>query len=393
MPSPPRSALSHEDAGVHPSELPRAIFHALATEFGDHVRVTDRSNARIVHAMHFAVCDEAGVERHVEPASSLSTEISAVPSDIQTHFLSELPKHATMLVMAIGDACSGLLTLGPSLPFSSTGVARMLLEAAGDLHWLVDADPGLAASERARRAITVYLRQTETTIRQLEQLRERTSQDDYDAGIAEGWELLRHTADSAALGGYRVKESRRPGQKYILHPGKPSISRLVDEAITRFYGSTGVNLYSLYSSTATEDALASVRGFQDDLDHNGFGLWAVEVRASGEFIGFTGLDVVDDGMPFTGVEVGWRLARSAWGHGYATAAAIVALEHGFATVGLPEILAVTTKTNLRSQAVMRRIGMTYDPAEDFDDPDVEEGPLCRAVLYRKLPDAVRPDAG
>jgi RimJ/RimL family protein N-acetyltransferase len=139
--------------------------------------------------------------------------------------------------------------------------------------------------------------------------------------------------------------------------------------------------------------LASVRRFQDDLDHNGFGFWTVEVRASGEFIGFTGLDVVDDGMPFTGVEVGWRLARSAWGHGYATEAAIVALEHGFVTVGLPEILAVTTKTNLRSQAVMRRIGMTYDPAEDFDDPDVEEGPLCRAVLYRKLPDAVRPDAG
>jgi RimJ/RimL family protein N-acetyltransferase len=143
----------------------------------------------------------------------------------------------------------------------------------------------------------------------------------------------------------------------------------------------------------TEDALASVQGFLDDLDRHGFGFWAVEVRASGEFIGFTGLDVVDDGMPFTGVEVGWRLARSAWGHGYATEAAIVALEHGFATVGLPEILAVTTKTNLRSQAVMRRIGMTYDPAEDFDDPDVEEGPLCRAVLYRKLPDAVRPDAG
>lgn len=134
----------------------------------------------------------------------------------------------------------------------------------------------------------------------------------------------------------------------------------------------------------TEDAVASVRGFQDDLDQNGFGFWAVEVRASGEFIGFTGLDVVDDGMPFTGVEVGWRLARSAWGHGYATEAAMVALEHGFATVGLPEILAVTTTTNLRSQAVMRRIGMTYDPAKDFDDPDAEEGPLRRAVLYRKL---------
>jgi RimJ/RimL family protein N-acetyltransferase len=54
------------------------------------------------------------------------------------------------------------------------------------------------------------------------------------------------------------------------------------------------------------------------------------------------------------------------------------------TATYPWHLAVTTKTNLRSQAVMRRIGMTYDPAEDFDDPDVEEGPLRRAVLYRKL---------
>src|ERR1035437_5083379 len=91
----------------------------------------------------------------------------------------------------------------------------------------------------------------------------------------------------------------------------------------------------------------SGRRCQDDLDHNGCGFWTVEVRASGEFIGFTGLDVVDDGMPFTGVEVGWRLARSAWGHGYATEAAIVALEHGFATVGLPEILAVTDRKSTR----------------------------------------------
>jgi RimJ/RimL family protein N-acetyltransferase len=139
-----------------------------------------------------------------------------------------------------------------------------------------------------------------------------------------------------------------------------------------------------------EESMASMRRFQHDLDHNGFGFWAVEVRASGEFIGFTGLDPVDDGMPFTGVEAGWRLARSAWGHGYATEAATVALEYGFGTVGLSEILAVTATTNLRSQAVMRRIGMTYDPADDFDDPDVGDGPLLRQVLYRKLRDAARP---
>jgi len=88
-------------------------------------------------------------------------------------------------------------------------------------------------------------------------------------------------------------------------------------------------------------------------------------------------------MPFTGVELGWRLARSAWGHGYATEAALAAAGYGFGVMGLPEIVAVTTAGNLRSQAVMQRIGMTSDPAEDFDDPDVDEGPLRRYVVYRK----------
>jgi RimJ/RimL family protein N-acetyltransferase len=108
--------------------------------------------------------------------------------------------------------------------------------------------------------------------------------------------------------------------------------------------------------------------------------------ASGEFIGFTGLGTVDEEMPFTGVELGWRLARPAWGHGYATEAALAALEYGFDIMGLPEIVAVTMARNLRSRAVMRRIGMTSDPAEDFDDPDVDEGPLRRHVMYRKLRD-------
>jgi RimJ/RimL family protein N-acetyltransferase len=135
-----------------------------------------------------------------------------------------------------------------------------------------------------------------------------------------------------------------------------------------------------------EQASAWVLNFQDDLDRYGFGFWAVEVRASGEFIGFTGLGTVDEEMPFTGVELGWRLARPAWGHGYATEAALAALEYGFHIRGVAEIVAVTMAGNLRSRAVMRRIGMTSDPAEDFDDPDVDEGLLRRHVVYRKLRD-------
>jgi RimJ/RimL family protein N-acetyltransferase len=132
-----------------------------------------------------------------------------------------------------------------------------------------------------------------------------------------------------------------------------------------------------------EQAAASVLNFQDDLDRYGFGFWALAVRSSGEFIGFTGLDTVDEEMPFTGVEIGWRLARPAWGHGYATEAALAALAYGFGTIGLPEILAVAVATNVRSRAVMERIGMTYDPAADFDDPDVDDATLRRCVVYRK----------
>ena len=119
-------------------------------------------------------------------------------------------------------------------------------------------------------------------------------------------------------------------------------------------------------------------------DELGYGLWAVEVQATGQFIGFTGLSRQTFEAPFTpAVEVGWRLARAAWGHGYATEAATAALDFGFRRGGLAEIVSTTTRTNERSQAVMRRLGMTRDPADDFEHPDLSEGhPLRWHVLYR-----------
>ncbi|MBD7918802.1 GNAT family N-acetyltransferase [Cellulomonas sp. Sa3CUA2] len=115
------------------------------------------------------------------------------------------------------------------------------------------------------------------------------------------------------------------------------------------------------------------------LEANGWGLWAVEV--DGRFAGFTGLarPTWDTSL----VEVGWRLARWAWGHGYATEAARAALAVGFEEVGLTEIVSFTAVGNERSRAVMRRIGMTRDPADDFDYPTIPQGhPLRRSVLYR-----------
>ncbi|MCX5199637.1 GNAT family N-acetyltransferase [Streptomyces sp. NBC_00249] len=129
-----------------------------------------------------------------------------------------------------------------------------------------------------------------------------------------------------------------------------------------------------------EQSDAVVERMRTDFDARGFGWWALELRETGEFIGRAGLDEID--IPFAGVDVGWRLVRSAWGHGYATEAARACLAFAFGTLGLREVLASTTVGNLRSQAVMHRIGMTRDPADDFEDPSVPEGPLRPCVLYR-----------
>ena len=140
---------------------------------------------------------------------------------------------------------------------------------------------------------------------------------------------------------------------------------------------------------ATSDRLvdATIAGW----DANRFGLWALERLADRRFIGFTGLSRPSFEAHFTpAVEVGWRLAREAWGHGLATEAAEAALRFGFEEVGLTEIVSFTVPANARSRAVMERLGMTHDPADDFDHPKLPAGhPLRRHVLYRLRRDAWR----
>ena len=133
-----------------------------------------------------------------------------------------------------------------------------------------------------------------------------------------------------------------------------------------------------------QESDAFVELMQDRLEREGWGLWALEVRDTGRFIGFTGLSVPRFTASFTPcVEVGWRLTRDAWGHGYATEAARAALAVGFGELGLEEVVSFTAVGNERSRAVMARIGMTHDPTDDFDHPALPEGhPLRRHVLYR-----------
>jgi RimJ/RimL family protein N-acetyltransferase len=120
------------------------------------------------------------------------------------------------------------------------------------------------------------------------------------------------------------------------------------------------------------------------LERDGWGLWALELRKIGSFIGFTGLARATFEAQFTpAVEIGWRLAREAWGHGYATEAARAAARFGFQELGLEELVSFTAVGNARSRTVMHRLHMTHDPAEDFEHPTVPEGhPARRHVLYR-----------
>jgi RimJ/RimL family protein N-acetyltransferase len=136
------------------------------------------------------------------------------------------------------------------------------------------------------------------------------------------------------------------------------------------------------SRAGSDDLIAKIEaGFE----RHGFGLWALETRERGELIGFTGLAVPDFHAHFTpAVEIGWRLARSAWGEGYATEAGRAALAYGFGPAGLTEVVSFTSVGNARSRAVMERLGMSHEPGDDFDHPALPEAdPLRRHVLYRR----------
>ena len=140
-----------------------------------------------------------------------------------------------------------------------------------------------------------------------------------------------------------------------------------------------------FPSTLTRaQSRESIEIIERRFDDLGYGLWATEVPGVAPFVGFIGLNPVTFDTPFAPVvEVGWRLARPHWGHGYATEGARAALEFGFGTLGLDEIVSFTTPGNTRSWHVMEKIGMTRDPADDFDHPVIAEGSaLRRHVLYR-----------
>ena len=129
--------------------------------------------------------------------------------------------------------------------------------------------------------------------------------------------------------------------------------------------------------------LSRVDAWSADISKRGWGFWAAELKQTRQLIGFVGLSIPADGHPFLPcVELGWRLARNHWGNGYATEGARVCLKIAFEVLQLPEVIATTASGNLRSSAVMARLGMR-GPETTFEHPGVPiDSPHRRHVLYR-----------
>ena len=126
--------------------------------------------------------------------------------------------------------------------------------------------------------------------------------------------------------------------------------------------------------------IGRVRGHFAEL---GYGLWALERKDSGQFIGFTGLGQVGFDAPFApATEIGWRLAYEHWGLGFASEAAWTCVNCAFGRLDMDEVVAFTAAANLGSEKVMQSIGMLRDVDGDFDHPKLPGHELQRHMLYR-----------
>lgn len=133
---------------------------------------------------------------------------------------------------------------------------------------------------------------------------------------------------------------------------------------------------------AASDALLA--RLRTNLERDGYGLYATEMKDGGQFIGFVGIAVPGFEAPFMpAIEIGWRLTRRSWGQGLASEAAAAVRDHAFADLDLAELVSFTAEWNVPSRRVMERIGMTHDPKDDFIHPKIAAGhKLAPHVLYR-----------
>jgi len=174
---------------------------------------------------------------------------------------------------------------------------------------------------------------------------------------------------------YRIETQRLGLRKWKASDLAPFAEMNGDKRVMEFFPAT----------LTFSESVSMLKRIEDFFERNNFGLWATEIKEGKKFIGFVGLNVPQfqaDFMPCT--EIGWRLGIDHWGKGYATEAAIACLEYGFTRLRLAEIVSFTSRLNIRSENVMKKIGMQY--AGSFEHPFIEEGNKLKThLLYKKTP--------
>lgn len=136
-----------------------------------------------------------------------------------------------------------------------------------------------------------------------------------------------------------------------------------------------------------EQTRAHVKKIQNHQDKYGYSLYAVELKATAEMIGFVGLlhrTKKEFDVPFMpATEIGWRLSSQHWNQGYASEAAAAVLQYAFTTLGLDEVVSFTVPANQASRRVMEKIGLHHCEKDDFNHPALaKDSPLRQHVLYR-----------
>lgn len=115
----------------------------------------------------------------------------------------------------------------------------------------------------------------------------------------------------------------------------------------------------------------------------GYGLYAVALKSTGKFIGYTGFHNFDFDAEFSpGIEIGWRLAKEYWNQGYATEAAKACIDYARSRRMFDKIYSFTSVSNLRSERVMQKIGMEHEGF--FQHPSLPDGHRLKEHTFYKL---------
>jgi ribosomal-protein-alanine N-acetyltransferase len=170
---------------------------------------------------------------------------------------------------------------------------------------------------------------------------------------------------------------------YIIDTKRLGLRKWLESDIKSFVEmNQDADVMKYYPKMLTEqETLEMVERIRLHWEKNNYGLYAVELKSTSEFLGYTGFSVPTFESYFTPcIEIGWRFKKEFWHRGFATEAALACLEYGFQVLQFHQIVSFTAAVNVKSERVMQRIGMNY--AGTFHHPKIpRDHILSRHVLY------------